>query len=62
MLVVLPRHAWSRWLGDEQVHEDALLALLKPFPAERMRADPISTRVNAPRIDEPSLLEAVAGR
>jgi putative SOS response-associated peptidase YedK len=33
--------------------------LLKPFPAERMRAYPVSTKVNSVKNDEPSLLEQV---
>jgi putative SOS response-associated peptidase YedK len=31
-----------------------------PFPAEEMRAYPISTRVNSPRNDDPAILEEVA--
>jgi hypothetical protein len=33
---------------------------LRPFPAEPMRMWPISTRVNKPENDEPSLLEPIA--
>jgi addiction module HigA family antidote len=36
-----------------------LARTLEPFPAERMRACPISTRVNSVKNDEPSLLDAV---
>ena len=35
-------------------------AALAPFPAERMDAYPVSTRVNSPRNDGPELLEGVA--
>jgi putative SOS response-associated peptidase YedK len=33
--------------------------VLRPFPAERMRMWPISTRVNKPDNDDPSILEPV---
>jgi putative SOS response-associated peptidase YedK len=46
-------------LGEQSADKDALLALLKPFPVERMRAYAISTRVNTPKNDDASLLEAV---
>ncbi|MGO8920248.1 MAG: SOS response-associated peptidase [Stellaceae bacterium] len=59
MPVILPREAWAKWLGEEPAHKDELLALLTPFPAERMRAYPISTRVNSVKNDAPDLLEAV---
>jgi putative SOS response-associated peptidase YedK len=65
MPVILPREAWATWLGEEPVSADELQALLKPFPAEAMRAYPVSTRVNSVKNDEPSLLEprgVVGGR
>ena len=58
MPVMLPRGAWSRWLGEESADKDELLALLKPFPAERMRAYPISTKVNSVKNEGPELLDA----
>jgi putative SOS response-associated peptidase YedK len=33
--------------------------LLTPFPAERMRAYPISSRVNSVKNDVPELIEAI---
>jgi putative SOS response-associated peptidase YedK len=53
--------AWSAWLGEEPASADVLRAMLEPFPAERMRAYPVSARVNSVKNDEPSLIEAVAG-
>ena len=38
MPVILPREARAKWLGEESAHWDELLALLKPYLAERMRA------------------------
>jgi putative SOS response-associated peptidase YedK len=47
MPVILPREAWSAWLSEMAASADELQALLNPFPAERMRAYPVSTKVNS---------------
>jgi putative SOS response-associated peptidase YedK len=44
MPVILPSEAWSTWLREEPASADELQALLKPFPAERMRAYLIGAR------------------
>lgn len=57
MPVILPpaRHAdWLRTTGSENT--DAALALLRPLPVGSLRIRPISTRVNNPRHDDPSIL------
>jgi putative SOS response-associated peptidase YedK len=59
MPVILPQEAWARWLGEEPAANEDLQALLKPYPAERMRAYLVSTRVNSPRNDVPELIEAI---
>jgi len=59
MPVILPPAAWAAWLGEEAAGKDDLLALLRPYPSEKVRAFPISTRVNSPKNDAPDLLEAV---
>jgi putative SOS response-associated peptidase YedK len=59
MPVILPREAWARWLGEEPADKDELRSLLTPFPADRMRAYPISTRVNSPKNEGAELIEAV---
>src|SRR5216684_947505 len=46
MPVILPREAWSAWLGEYPASADALQALLKPYPAKRMRVYSVSSRVN----------------
>jgi putative SOS response-associated peptidase YedK len=38
MPVILLREGWRRWLGEEEVGADELLALLLPYPAELLRA------------------------
>jgi putative SOS response-associated peptidase YedK len=45
----------SRWLSDEPDPRD----LMRAFPASLMRMWPISTRVNKPENDDPSILERV---
>jgi putative SOS response-associated peptidase YedK len=54
---ILRPEDYKRWLGDEPNPHD----VLKPFPAELLRMWPISTRVNKPENDDPSILEPVAG-
>jgi putative SOS response-associated peptidase YedK len=48
---------YGMWLGEEPVPKDELLALLRPFPAERMRAYPMDRRVGNPKNDDASLIE-----
>ena len=55
MPLILTPHEYKRWLGDDPDPRD----LLRPFPAEPMRMWPISTRVNKPENDEPSILEPI---
>jgi putative SOS response-associated peptidase YedK len=43
----------DRWLSDEPDPRD----LLRPFPADLMCIWPISTRVNKPENDDPSIIE-----
>jgi putative SOS response-associated peptidase YedK len=55
MPLILAPSDFNRWLSeDPDVHN-----LLRPFPAEPMRIWPISTRVNKPENDDPSVLEPV---
>jgi putative SOS response-associated peptidase YedK len=55
MPLILPPEGYSRWLSDEPDPAD----LMRPFPAGLMRMWSISTRVNKPENDEPSILEAI---
>ena len=54
-LIIAPGD-YGRWLGDEPNPYD----LMRPFPAEPMQIWPISTRVNKPESDEPSILDPVS--
>lgn len=53
MPVILPPIAYERWLSPLEPDPGDLLT---PFPAELMRMWPVSTRVNAPRNDDPDIL------
>ena len=55
MPAILGRADYDRWLGDESDPGD----LLRPFPPELMRMWSISTRVNKPENDEPSILDPI---
>jgi putative SOS response-associated peptidase YedK len=55
MPLILAPGDYKRWLGEEPDPRD----LLRPFPAEPMRIWPISTRVNKPENDDPSIVEPI---
>jgi putative SOS response-associated peptidase YedK len=55
MPVILAPGDYARWLSDEPDPCD----LMRPFPASLMRMWPISTRVNKPENDDPSIVEPV---
>jgi putative SOS response-associated peptidase YedK len=54
-LILAPRD-YIRWLSDEADPRD----LMRSFPAEPMPMWPISTRVNKPENDDPSIVEPIA--
>jgi putative SOS response-associated peptidase YedK len=53
MPLVLAPADYARWLSDEEDPRD----LLKRYPSEPMTMWPVSTRVNTPKNDDPSLIE-----
>jgi len=55
MPLILAPSDYVRWLSDEPDPGD----LLRVFPAEPMRMWPISTRVNKPENDDPSIVEPI---
>jgi putative SOS response-associated peptidase YedK len=59
MPVILPREAWSAWLGEEPASADELKALLRTFPAVRMRVYSVSSRVNSVKNDDAGLIDPV---
>ncbi len=54
MAVILPPDREREWLSAADPAE-----LLEPYPADDMRAYPVSTAVNDPSVDEPSLIEPI---
>jgi putative SOS response-associated peptidase YedK len=53
MPLILVRTDYIRWLSDYPDPRE----LMQPFPSEPMRMWPISTRVNKPENDDPSIVE-----
>jgi putative SOS response-associated peptidase YedK len=53
--LILARETYARWLGEDPDPAD----LMRPFPAKLMRMWPISTRVNKPENDDPSIVEPI---
>ena len=59
MPVIIDASAYAAWL-DPGASEDFLRSLLSPFPAGRMEAFPVSSRVNATDVDDAELIRPVA--
>jgi putative SOS response-associated peptidase YedK len=57
MPAILEPKSYNRWLGVERDPHELLIR----YPSERMTIWPISTRVNKPENDDPSLLDRVTG-
>lgn len=62
MPVIIAPQDYAAWLDPMQHDVEHLMRFVRPYPAERMEGWPVSTRVNQPANDEPSLLERVAPR
>jgi putative SOS response-associated peptidase YedK len=56
MPVILPREHWAAWLDPDLQDAGALLPLLRPCPADAMRAGPVGPLVGNPRNDGPGCL------
>ena len=56
MPVIVPADALDVWLGDDALPADVARAMLQPFPAGAMAAQPVSRRVNNARYDAPDVL------
>jgi putative SOS response-associated peptidase YedK len=55
MPLIIAAGDYARWLGEEPDPQE----LMRPFAAAAMRMWPISTRVNKPENDDPSIVEAI---
>ena len=61
MPVRLDRQSWDAWLDPTNHDVDALLGLLRAPVSVRLRARPVSPRVNSARNDGPELVEVLPG-
>lgn len=57
MPVILPVEAYAHWLDPVSPDPGALAQLLVPYPAERMTAYPVATRVNNVRNEDAAVIE-----
>ena len=55
--VILPPEHLDLWLDPNVTDKEPLLAVLGPLDPEKMIAYPVSTRVNSPANDDPSVIE-----
>jgi putative SOS response-associated peptidase YedK len=54
-VIIRPEH-YAQWLDARRADRSALAPMLEQFPAEEMRAYPVSTRVNNVRNEGPELI------
>jgi putative SOS response-associated peptidase YedK len=59
MPVILPPDAYEIWLQPDMQDTNYLKSLLQPYPADEMDAYEISTLVNSPKNDDPSIIEPI---
>jgi putative SOS response-associated peptidase YedK len=59
MPVILPHEHWATWLDPRITDPARVQGLLRPFPADRLEAWPVSTAVNRPANDGPDLIRRV---
>jgi putative SOS response-associated peptidase YedK len=57
MPVILPAEDYQPWLDREVQDSKQLAPLLRPYPSEAMRADPVGKFVNNPAHDAPECIE-----
>ena len=59
MPVIIQPGDYADWLDGKNRDIPALKGFLRPYPAERMAAYPVSLRVNTPANDDPALIAAI---
>lgn len=57
MPVILDPNDYDLWLDPALQAKEALLPLLRAFPADEMTAFPVDLRVNNPKVDTPACIE-----
>jgi putative SOS response-associated peptidase YedK len=60
MPAILPPEAYDAWLKPGELPAEQVLPLLRPYDARRMKATPVSTRVNKPDFDSPECILPLA--
>ena len=61
MPVILAREKWATWLGEHGATAEGLRwMILRPYPAELLRAYPVDGRVGNVRNNDPELLKELA--
>jgi len=56
MPAILSEDSFDLWLDSKETCAERLLPLLTPYPVEQMERWPVSDRVNAASVDEPTLV------
>jgi putative SOS response-associated peptidase YedK len=56
MPVILPERHWAAWPGPQVQDVGEVVPLLRPYPADAMRAYPVGSMVKSPRNDGPDCL------
>ena len=56
MPVILSQDYYEAWMNPKETNSSRLKSLLLPYPSDRMKAYPISSRVNTPKNDESTLI------
>jgi putative SOS response-associated peptidase YedK len=60
MPLILPEEAYATWLEPGDGDPAPLTKLLKPYPASKMEAYPVSTLVNSPANDIPEIVQPIS--
>ena len=58
MPVILAEEDWAKWIGEERMTEEELLALLKPCPDEALKIWPVGKAVGNVKNNGPELIAA----
>jgi putative SOS response-associated peptidase YedK len=56
MPVIVPEQHWASWLDPQAQDAGEVVPLLRPYPADAMRAYPVGSLVNSPRNNGPECL------
>jgi putative SOS response-associated peptidase YedK len=60
MPAIVPEDEQRRWLGPGEAKPEELAECLRPYPAEKMEAVPVSRVVNNPKNESPDCIKSLA--